>query len=42
VEVSLAIGGVACALLGLIAFWWLRRIPVPPALREVMTPTAPA
>jgi MFS family permease len=42
VEVSLAIGGVACAVLGLIAFWWLRRIPVPPALREVMTPTAPA
>jgi MFS family permease len=42
VEVSLAIGGIACALLGLIAFWWLRRIPVPPGLRQAKAPTAPA
>jgi len=42
VEVSLAVGGVACALLGLIASWWLRRIPVPPGLRQAKVPTAPA
>jgi hypothetical protein len=34
VDVSLAVGGVACALLGLLAFWWLRRIPVPTGRRE--------
>jgi MFS family permease len=42
VEVSLAIGGVACVVLGLIAFGWLRRIRVPPAVRDGMTPRAPA
>ena len=33
VDVSLAVGGVACVVLGLIAFLWLRRIPAagPPA-----------
>ena len=29
VDVSLAVGGIACAALGLIAAWWLRRIPAP-------------
>ena len=33
-DVSLAVGGVACALLGVFAFWWLRRIPLVPVLRE--------
>jgi MFS family permease len=31
VDVSLAAGGIACAVLGMLAFWWLRRIRVPAA-----------
>ncbi|MHB8891478.1 MAG: MFS transporter [Candidatus Limnocylindrales bacterium] len=42
VDVSLAIAGTACALLGLLAFWWLRRIPAPTGLREATAPIAPA
>jgi len=41
VDVSLAVGGVACAVLGLIAFWWLRRIPASGLLRTGV-PAMPA
>ncbi len=37
VDVSLAVGGIACAALGLIAAWWLRRIPAP-GLRRTTVP----
>ena len=42
VDVSLAFAGTACAMLGLLAFWWLRRIPAPTGLREATAPIAPA
>ena len=42
VDVSLAFAGTACAMLGLLAFWWLLRIPAPTGLREATAPIAPA
>lgn len=42
-DVSLAVGGVACALLGMFAFWWLRRIPSAADLgREAAASMTPA
>jgi len=40
VEVSLAVGGAVCVVLGLIAFWWLRRIPAT-APRRTPVPVSP-
>jgi MFS family permease len=38
VDVSLAAGGIACAGLGIIGFWWLRRIRVPASVRLAADP----
>jgi MFS family permease len=40
VEVSLALGGFVCVVLGVIAFWWLRRIPAT-APRRTSVPVPP-
>ena len=42
-DVSLAVGGIVCAVLGVFAFWWLRRIPAAAVLgREAATRLTPA
>jgi MFS family permease len=41
VDVSLAVGGIACVVLGLIAVLWLRRIPAARLPRSAV-PTTPA